>query len=102
MRTMKKYTSQKKAAIVLAVLKGEKINEVASYHQIDPKLIGKWKRVVETGLADMFSDKRHKENQTRERLLEELYKTIGQREVEINWLKKKLNLELPPEIRFDR
>lgn len=49
----------------------------------------------------MFFDKRKKENYSKEKTIEELYKIIGQREVEISWLKKKFNLELPREIKFD-
>jgi len=46
----------------------------------------------------LFADKRKKENYSKDRIIDELYKTIGQREVEIAWLKKKFNLELPREI----
>jgi len=34
-------------------------------------------------------------------MIDELFKTIGQREVEISWLKKKFGLELPRQIEFD-
>jgi len=44
-----------------------------------------------TGLAEIFSDRRKKENQTQEQLISELYKTIGQQKIEVEWLKKNLN-----------
>jgi len=51
-------------------------------------------------LESLFADRRKKENFTKDRIIDELYKTIGQREMEISWLKKKFNLELPREINF--
>ncbi len=94
----KTYSAKQKAALALAAIKGEKVNDLASHYQINPNLIHKWKKIVEEQLEQIFSDKRQKENLSKDRLIEELYKSIGQREVEINWLKKKLHLELPREI----
>jgi len=51
-------------------------------------------------LEILFADKRKKENHSQERIIDELYQTIGRREVEISWLKKKFKLELPREINF--
>jgi len=97
----KSYTPKQKASIALAAIKGESVSKLASLHQIHPTQIGQWKKVLETEAEKMFSDKRKKENYSQEKTIEELYKIIGQREVEISWLKKKFNLELPREIKFD-
>ena len=94
----KTYSAKQKAALALAAIRGEKVNDLASHYQINPNLIHKWKKTVEEQLEQIFSDKRQKENLSKDSLIEELYKSIGQREVEINWLKKKLHLELPREI----
>ena len=99
---MKKYTSKQKALIALAVLKGEKISKLASDYQIHPNQIKRWKNIIEDGAENIFSDKRRKENKSKDRTIDELYKLIGQREVEISWLKKKYKLELPREINFDK
>jgi transposase-like protein len=86
------FTPNQKAAVALAALQGDKtLAEISSIYQVHDTQIRKWKKQAEEGLAELFSDKRHKENKTQERLIEELYKTIGQREVELNWLKKKLS-----------
>jgi hypothetical protein len=63
--------------------------------------IGKWKKLIEDEVPGLFADKRKKENHTKDRIIEELYKTIGQRDIELTWLKKKSGLELPREINFD-
>lgn len=97
---MKKLSPKQKASIALAALRGEKISRLASAYQAHPNQIGKWKRLAENELEILFADKRKKENHSQERIIDELYKTIGQREVEISWLKKKFKLELPREIGF--
>ena len=98
---MKKHTTKKKALIALAALKGKKTSRLSSDYQIHPNVINKWKSVVEDNIESLFTDKRKKENYSKDRIIDELYKIIGQRDVEISWLKKKYKLELPTEIRFD-
>lgn len=98
----KKYSTKQKASIALAAIKGEKISVLSSRYQIHPNQITRWKNLVENEIENLFTDKRKKENFTKDRIIDELYKTIGQREVEISWLKKKFNLELPTEIDFGR
>lgn len=97
---MKHLLPKQKASLALAALRGEKISKLASDYQINPNLIWKWKRLAEEELEILFADKRKKENHSQERIIDELYQTIGRREVEISWLKKKFKLELPREISF--
>lgn len=95
---MKKYTSKQKAAIALSVLKGEKVSVVSSRYRVHPTQINRWVEQLQEGAEALFKDKRKKDNYSKDRIIDELYKTIGQREVEISWLKKKFKLELPGEI----
>jgi len=97
----KSYTPKQKASIAMAALRGESIAKLASQYQVHPTQIGQWKKQMELEAEKIFTDKRKKENFSKDRTIDELYKTIGQREVEISWLKKKFNLELPREIDFD-
>lgn len=97
---MKKLSPKQKASIALAALKGEKISKLSSNYQTHPNQVVRWKKLVEDEIETLFIDKRKKENYSKDRIIDELYKTIGQREVEISWLKKKYKLELPREIDF--
>jgi transposase len=97
---MKNLSPKQKASIALAALRGDKISKLSSTYQVHPNQIGKWKKLAEDELEVLFADKRKKENHTQERTIDELYKIIGQRDVEISWLKKKFKLELPREISF--
>ena len=92
---MKRLSPKQKASIALAALRGEKISRLSSDFQVHPNQIGKWKKLAEEELERLFADKRIKENQAQERIINELYETIGRRDVEISWLKKKFKLELP-------
>ncbi len=89
---MKKvFTSQQKAAMALEAIKGELTTaQIATRYEAHPIQIGHWKKHALKNIQDLFSDKRKKENWDRERIMDELYKTIGQRDMEIEWLKKKL------------
>jgi len=74
---------------------------LSSDYNIHYNQINKWKKMVEDEVDGLFVDKRKKENKSKDKMIDELFKTIGQREVEISWLKKKFGLELPRQIEFD-
>ena len=44
------------------------------------------------GLLDLFSDRRKGKEQDNETLISELYRQIGQQKVDLDWLKKNLDL----------
>ena len=87
----KTFTPQEKAAVALAALKGDQTTaQISSIHEVHPTQVGIWKKQAQTGLQEIFSDKRRKVNQTQEQLIAELYQTVGRRDMELAWLKKKL------------
>lgn len=87
----KTVTPEQKTAVVLATIKGQQtINQISSAYEVHPTQIGVWKQQALQGMKNMFSDKRNKQNHSQEQLIAELYKTIGQRDMELQWLKKKL------------
>jgi transposase-like protein len=97
----KTYTPKQKASIAISALKGEPLSKLSSAHQVHAVQIGKWRKLIEDEAPGLFADKRKKENHSKDRVIEELYKIIGQRDIELSWLKKKSGLELPREINFD-
>lgn len=90
------FSPQEKAQVALAALKGEKtIAQISSDYQVHPTQIGLWKKQVLDNLAELFKNNRKKEKQTEfdhQTELENLYKIIGQRDTELDWLKKKLSI----------
>lgn len=89
---MKKvFTPEQKASVAIAAIKEQQtVNQISAAYEVHSTQIGMWKKQALRGLKDVFSDKRKKENQTNDQLIAELYQTIGQRDMELAWLKKKL------------
>jgi len=90
MRT--KHPPSFKARVALEAVKEEKTSaELASQYQVHPGLIRNWKQVLVNGASELFNGKGHADKDQTE-LIEQLYKKIGQLEVELDWLKKKSGL----------
>ena len=93
----KKYTTKKKAQIVLEILKEERsIPQIASENGIHPNQLYKWKAQALEGLPNLFEDARKTEKVLRaahEQELNELYAEIGRLTTQLNWLKKKSGIE---------
>lgn len=94
---MKKiFTPEQKAAVAIAAIKGEQtLNQISAAFEVHPTQIGAWRRQALQGLKEVLSDKRKKHNQAQEQLITELYRTVGQRDMELQWLKKKLEPFIP-------
>lgn len=91
--SQKKFTPQQKAAVALAALKGDKtVAEISSIHQVHDTQIRKWKRCAEEQFTKLFVGEDNKKELEQQQLIDELYRVIGKRDIEIAWLKKKLQL----------
>lgn len=92
------YSAEFKAKIaILALTNTQTIAEIASTYKLHPTQIIKWKGQLQHSAQDLFSDKRKRHLEDKQKLIEELYKQIGQRNVELDWLKKKVGLFSPRE-----
>jgi putative transposase len=80
-----------KAQIALAALKGDKtINELSQHYQVHPSKIEEWKDVLLAGAPTIFADVAG-QSKAQQRI-EQLQKIIGERQEEVDWLKKKLRI----------
>ena len=93
------FSPEEKAQVAIVAIKGEQtIAQICSSYQVHPTQIGHWKNQALNNLSELFKDKRKKEKQdefNHQIELENLYKLIGQRETELDWLKKKLSVFNP-------
>ena len=79
----KTYSSNFKSKVAIEAIKGDKtMSEILSAFEIHRYQAEKWKKVVLSGIPGLFSGKQAKENRTVEKLVDELYKQIGQLKVE--------------------
>ena len=97
MNIKNKVSKEEKAKIVMTVFRGEKtVNEIASQYSVHPNLISRWKQQATANMAELFVDGRKKIDRSiykeQEHKIEQLEKLIGQREYELDWLKKKLSI----------
>lgn len=90
----KVFTPQQKAAVAIAAIKGDKtISQIASIYEVHPTQIQHWKKILQENISSIFANKRSKDGKSDKLLIDELYRTIGQRDIELSWLKKNCNFE---------
>lgn len=88
------FSPKQKAIIALEAIQGVKENNHLSVqYEVHPVRIGLWKKTILENAHLLFEDRKDKSLKEKEELVERLYKIIGQRDIEIDWLKKKLHLD---------
>ena len=86
----KKHNAEFMAKVSLAALRGDKtIAEISSKYEIHPTQIARWRKRALEGLVESFRNKPAQVDADKEKLINELYRQIGQLRVEYEWLKKK-------------
>jgi putative transposase len=89
----KQYSAAFKARVALEALKGRKtVTALASTYGVHPTQIAHWKHRLHKEMPEIFSARRAKREQDQEALQAQVYQQIGQLKVELDWLKKKLDL----------
>ena len=92
----KTFTPNQKAHIAIAALTGKQtIAQIASENEVHPTQVNQWEKIAREGLPALFVDKRKSEYKDYQDKIDHLYKIIGRRELELDWLKKKLHLDTP-------
>ncbi len=89
----KTFSGKEKATIALEALRERQtLSEIAQKYEVHPTQVRVWKKEAQEHLGDLFGDKRKQQQAETEQdqLIEPLYQQIGQLQVELNWLKKKI------------
>ncbi len=88
----KTFSPQFKSKVALSAIKNEMtIAELSSKYEVHRSQIVNWRKQVTAQLSSLFQGKHSKHDKGREKLVDELYRQIGQLKVENDWLKKKLD-----------
>jgi transposase-like protein len=85
----KRYDKEFKAKVALEALKGEKtMQELAITYSVHPNMIALWKRQILENAAALFEKEgKNKATEEASRQKDELFKQIGQLQVENEFLK---------------
>ena len=87
----RQHTAEFKAKVVLESLKETMSStELASKFEIHPTQITKWKKQFTESIPDVFGAVRERREKDDEAEKDRLLKKIGQLQMEVDWLKKKL------------
>ncbi len=81
-----------KAKVALAALRGDRTaSQLVSAFGVHTTQVGQWKKRLVEGAVGLFSDERRREVQDQDALVAELYEQIGRLQMELGWLKKKVD-----------
>lgn len=85
------FSDELKFKIVLEAIKGvRQISEIASEFEVHPNQITNWKKQFLENGSKVFSNKKTEEVSDLEETKNELFKKVGQQQLEIDFLKKNL------------
>ena len=68
------------------------MSELCSQYEVHRIQIINWKKFLLEGVQRIFAEKLKKKNDDQQKLIEELYRQVGQLKVENDWLKKKFDV----------
>ena len=84
-----------KAKVALEAVKGLKTaNEIGQEYGVHPSQVAQWKKELLENAGSLFEGKRGPKAVNAQSDPERLYAKIGQLNIEVDWLKKKLGLLL--------
>ena len=92
-RTRRKFSADFKAKVVIESLKEKStIEEIARKYELHPNQIALWKKEFLSKAASVFASEENLSTDKKQQdvLLDKLYSKIGQQNIEIEWMKKKL------------
>ena len=89
----RRHTAAFKAQVAMAALKEQQtLNELASAYGVHPVQVAQWKKQALTGLPELFAGRRARAQADGEVRQAQLYEEIGRLKVELDWLKRKVQL----------
>jgi len=90
-----RYTKEFKFKVALEAIKGEKqLSELAAAYKVYAVMISNWKRQLLENGSDVFGSRAQKTEEEQQNVSEDLIRTIGHQQVQIDWLKKVGTLRL--------
>lgn len=86
----RRFSKEFKAKVALEAIKGQRTaNELAQEFGVHVSLINTWKKQLLESAADIFAGEKKRDAERMEIERDQLYRKVGQLQVEVDWLKKK-------------
>lgn len=90
-RKRRNFSPEFKAKIALEALKEvHTIAEIAQKYELHPVQVSKWKKELKDNVGTVFKNPRKTDEKKQELEQAKLYEKIGRLEMELDWLKKKM------------
>ncbi len=86
-RSRRKFTAEFKAKVAMEALQ-EKLSELSKKYEVHPNLITKWKNQLKEQSTSVFKERGEATDDAKDKLIEQLYKTIGSLTMDVEFLKK--------------
>lgn len=92
-RQRRNFPAKFKAKVALEALKeSQTMAELSTKHEVHATMISSWKKTLLERVDELFDTKRGRRGEDEGELVDRLYRQIGQLQVELDWLKKKLSV----------
>ena len=92
-RSRWKFTAEFKAKVAMEALQEKQtLTELSKKYDVHPNQITKWKNQLLEHGSSVFKDSKDESESDKDKLIAELYKTIGSLTMDVEFLKKKLSL----------
>ena len=89
----RRFTGEFKSRVVLDVFNGTRtLSEIAQKYKVHPMVVTKWKKHAVDCLPELFSKKSDLDKEKWKEKEATLFQEIGQLKYELDWLKKKTDL----------
>ena len=86
----KKFSKEFKAKVAIEAIKGQRtVNELAQEFGVHSSQINRWKKDLLETAPEAFSQNKDREAKRVEMERDQLYRKVGQLQIEVDWLKKK-------------
>ena len=90
----RRFTASFKSKVAIeAARERATLAELAKKYELHPNQISQWKQQLLTTAEELFEEHSGRGKEQQEALIDELYKKIGQYQIELDWLKKKSGYE---------
>lgn len=91
----KTFNGSEKAKVALAAIKGHKtVNEIAQEYGVHPTQVNQWKKELLENASQVFEGKRGPKAEATTVKVDPLYAKIGELNMQVDFLKKKLQIDL--------